>query len=56
LYTTIDLNQPVPGAGSVASRRPFFSRRPDLAGITYAVSDDLSNYNAFQLTVESSRV
>lgn len=52
LYTTFDPNQPVPGAGSVASRRPFFSRRPDLAGINYAVSDGLSNYNAFQLTVE----
>ncbi len=52
LGTTFDLNQPVPGPTSVASRRPFFAVRPGLAGITYAVSDGLSNYNAFQLTVE----
>ena len=52
LHTTFDLNQPVPGPTSVASRRPFFSRRPGLAGVTYNVTDGLSNYNAFQLTVE----
>ena len=52
LGTSIDLNQPVPGPGAVNNRRPFFGLRPGLAGITYAVSDGLSNYNSFQLTVE----
>lgn len=52
LHDTFDLNQPVPGPTSVASRRPFFSVRPGLAGVTYDVSDGLSNYHAFQLTVE----
>ena len=52
LGTTVDLNQPVPGPGSVASRRPFFSKRPAVAGVTYAMSDGLSNYNALQLTLE----
>lgn len=52
LGTTIDLNQPVPAAGPVANRRPFFAVRPALAGITYAVSDGLSNYNALQVTVD----
>ena len=50
LGTTIDLNQPVPGPGAVAARRPFFAQRPGLAGISYAVSDGLSNYHAFQLS------
>jgi hypothetical protein len=52
LGTTFDLNQPVPGPTAVNVRRPFFAVRPNLAGVTYAVSDGLSNYNAFQLTVE----
>jgi hypothetical protein len=54
LGTTIDLNQPTPDAvpSVVNQRRPFFSRNPNLVGITYALSDGLSNYQAFQLTVE----
>lgn len=54
LGTVIDLNQPIIGTAgtSVNSRRPFFAVRPNLAGISYAVSDGLSNYNAFQMTVE----
>lgn len=53
LHTTLDLNQPLAGpTGSPASRRPFFGVRPGLAGISYAVADGLSNYNAFQFTVD----
>jgi carboxypeptidase family protein len=52
LDSTIDLNQPLPGTGSVASRRPFFAVRPNLAGITYALSDGLSSYHAFQFSAE----
>jgi hypothetical protein len=52
LASNIDLNQPVPGATSVASRRPFFSVRPALAAVTYAQSDGLSGYHSFQLSVE----
>ena len=36
----------------MASRRPFFAVRPNLAGITYALSDGLSNYHAFQFSAE----
>jgi hypothetical protein len=50
--TTIDLNQPIPGTGSVDSRRPFFGVRPGLAGITYAVSDGSAAYHAFQFSGE----
>jgi hypothetical protein len=52
LGTTFDLNQPEPGAGSVNSRRPFFSTRPGLQAVTYAVSDGESNYNALQVVVD----
>ena len=52
LHTTIDLNQPLPGTGSVNSRRAFFGVRPGLAGITYAVADGLSAYHGLQIAVE----
>ena len=52
LDSTINPNQPVPGTGSVASRRPFFAVRPNLADITYALSDGLSSYHAFQFSAE----
>ncbi len=52
LGTTFDLNQPEPGPGSVISRRPFGIVRPGVASVNYAVSDGLSNYHAFQLTVD----
>jgi hypothetical protein len=51
LGTTIDLNQPFPGPGAVGPRRPFFAKDPNLATITYVVSDGLSNFNAFEATV-----
>src|SRR5262249_34066656 len=50
--TTIDLNQPVPGSGAVNNRRPFFAIRPALAGITYALSDGLGAYHAFQFSAQ----
>jgi Carboxypeptidase regulatory-like domain/TonB dependent receptor len=52
LGTTYNLNQPVPGPGATSPRRPFYGLRPNLADVTYQVSDGLSNYNAFQLTLE----
>jgi hypothetical protein len=52
LDSTIDLNQPLPGPGAVNNRRPFFGVRPDLATITYALSDGLSSYHALQFSAE----
>ena len=52
ISTTINPNQPSPGSTALATRRPLYALRPALADVTYAVSDGLSNYNAFQLTVE----
>ena len=52
LGTTYDFNQAEPGPGTVASRRPFGALRPALTSVNYVVSDGLSNYHAFQLTVD----
>ncbi len=52
LGTTININQPVPGPGPAVPRQPYYNIDPALVGVTYQVSDGLSNYNAFQLTAE----
>ncbi len=52
LDTSYNLNQAVPGAGAVNNRRPFFGARPTLADVTWAVSDGLAAYHAFQFSAE----
>jgi len=52
LDTAFNLNQAVPGPGAVNSRRPFFNVRPTLADVTWAVSDGLAAYHAFQFSAE----
>jgi hypothetical protein len=52
LDTTYNLNQAVPGAGPVNSRRPFFPVRPGLGDVTWAVSDGSASYHAFQVSAE----
>ena len=52
LGSTYDYNQPEPGLGTVASRRPFGTSRPRLTGVNFAVSDGLSNYNALQVSAD----
>lgn len=52
LDTSFNLNQAVPGAGAVNNRRPFFAVRPTLADVTWAVSDGLGAYHAFQFSAE----
>ncbi len=52
LDTSFNLNQAVPGAGAVNNRRPFFGVRPTLADVTWAVSDGLAAYHAFQFSAE----
>ena len=52
LDTSFNLNQAIPGAGAVNNRRPFFAVRPTLADVTWAVSDGLAAYHAFQFSAE----
>ncbi len=52
LDTSFNLNQAVPGLGPINNRRPFFGVRPTLADVTWAVSDGLASYYAFQLSAE----
>ena len=52
LYNVYDANYPVPSAAATNTRRPFYSVLPDLAGVSYFVSDGLSSYYAGQLTLD----
>lgn len=52
LYNSYDANQPIPSAAALNTRRPYFSVAPNLAGVSYFVSDGLSSYYAGQLTVD----
>jgi hypothetical protein len=52
LGTVYDYNQAEPGPGTVASRRPFGTIRPRVTNVNLAVSDGLSNYNAFQFSAD----
>ena len=47
-----NLNQAVPGSGAVNNRRPFFAVRPALADVTWAVSDGMAAYHAFQFSAQ----
>lgn len=52
LDNVFNFNQPVPGAGAPAPRRPLFSRAPGIVNIDYNVSDGLSSYHSLQSTIE----
>ncbi|MCB9386054.1 MAG: TonB-dependent receptor [Bryobacterales bacterium] len=52
LDTTWDFNQPLPGPGGPAARRPLYSIAPNVVGVTYNTTDANSNYNALQTTLE----
>jgi hypothetical protein len=52
LYNTYNSNQPVPGPTAVNLRRPLYSLAPNLSDVGYFAADGLSEYYAFQLTVD----
>jgi hypothetical protein len=52
LHNTFNLNQPAPGPGSPATRRPFRVLAPDVVDVTRAETDGISNYHALQITAE----
>lgn len=52
LDSTFNLNQPVPGPGAPAPRRPFNTIAPAVIGINYNTSDGLSSYHSLQATLE----
>ncbi len=51
LYNNWNANQPIPGATAVNTRRPYFPINPSLSDVNYFTTNGLSNYYAFQLTV-----
>ena len=52
LYNTYNANQAVPGATALNNRRPLFGIAPLLSDANYFITDGLSSYYAFQLTVD----
>jgi len=52
LYNTYNANQAVPGSTSLNTRRPLYTLDPSLSDASYFTTDGLSEYYAFQLTVD----
>jgi hypothetical protein len=49
---TYDFNQPEPGPGAPAPRRPLNSIAPGVVGVTYNVTDGNATYHALQVSAE----
>ena len=52
LYNTYNANQAVPGSTLLNTRRPLYTLDPSLSDASYFTTDGLSEYYAFQLTVD----
>ncbi|MEP7366463.1 MAG: TonB-dependent receptor, partial [Acidobacteriota bacterium] len=52
LHNTFNANQPVPGPGGPAPRRPLNLLAPNVVNVTRAETDGISNYHALQMTAE----
>ena len=47
-----NINQPLPGPGTIAPRRPFYSTMPNATSINYSTSDGNLNYHSLQVVIE----
>jgi hypothetical protein len=52
LDNSYNFNQPIPGAGAPAPRRPLFAQAPGIVNVDFNVSDGLSSYHSLQTTIE----
>ena len=52
LYNTYNANQAVPGATALNTRRPLYALNPLVTDVNYFTTNGLSEYYAFQLTVD----
>ncbi len=52
LYNSYNANQAIPGSTSLNTRRPLYTLDPQLSDANYFTTDGLSEYYAFQLTVD----
>ena len=52
LENVYNYNQPIPGAGAPAPRRPLFAQAPGVVNVDFNVSDGLSSYHSLQTTIE----
>ncbi|MFN8942275.1 MAG: carboxypeptidase regulatory-like domain-containing protein [Acidobacteriota bacterium] len=52
LDSSFNFNQPIPGPGAPAPRRPLIGLAPGVINLDYNVSDGLSSYHSLQSTIE----
>ncbi len=52
LYNNYNANQAVPGSTALNTRRPLYTLGPSLSDVSWFTTDGLSEYYAFQLTVD----
>lgn len=52
LENVYNFNQPIPGPGAPAPRRPLFAQAPGIVNVDFNVSDGLSSYHSLQSTIE----
>lgn len=52
LDSVYNYNQPIPGPGAPAPRRPLIGLAPGVVNVDYNVSDGLSSYHSLQSTLE----
>jgi hypothetical protein len=52
LYNTYNVNQGIPGPTAYNTRRPYYAQDSNLGDVSYFVTNGLSSYYAFQLTVD----
>jgi hypothetical protein len=52
LYNTYNVNQAIPGATAVNTRRPLYTMDPNVSDVNYFTTNGLSEYYAFQFTAD----
>jgi hypothetical protein len=52
LYNTWNANQAIPGSTTLNTRRPYYAINPALSDVNYFSTNGLSNYYAFQFTID----
>jgi hypothetical protein len=52
LFNTYNINQAIPGATALNSRRPLFGINPNVSDVNYAASNGLAEYYALQVVAD----
>jgi hypothetical protein len=52
IYNTYNINQAIPGATALNTRRPLYGINPNVSDVNFAVSNGLGNYYALQFVAD----